>query len=79
MKPGIIQVQPDLEAFDLSGDNVEDDNASDKSDKKASQELGKLHYKLDFEFQKGEVISSRNLTRLHEITRDYTRLLVYLL
>lgn len=46
------QVQPDLNVLDTS---MDDDGASSDAEKKSVENLGKLHYKLEYDFQKGEV------------------------
>lgn len=51
------QVQPDME--DLEG-NMEDNEEAESA--KEEEKLGKLHFTLDYDFQKSEVasISNRN-------------------
>lgn len=53
-----MQVQPDLEALDTSLDEEEDD--SEELEKKSADKLGKLHFKLEYDFNKSEVRSSYN-------------------
>ena len=55
-----MQVQPDLEALDTSLDEEEED--SEEVEKKSAEKLGRLHYKLEYDFNKSEVGTQRTST-----------------
>lgn len=48
------QVQPDLNVLHASMED-EGDGGSIDAEKKSVENLGKLHYKLEYDFEKGEV------------------------
>lgn len=51
----IPQVQPDLEALDTSLDD-EEEGVFEEVEKKSVEQLGRLHFKLEYDFPKSEVI-----------------------
>ena len=55
-----MQVQPDLEALDTSLDEEEED--SEEVEKKSAEKLGRLHYKLEYDFNKSEVGTQHTCT-----------------